>query len=98
MSSRVPKMSVLLYSVVLSACASSSKTHLADGSLGYSINCSGSMLNWDSCYERAERLCGEQGFSVREKTGEEGLTVKSDHSTLNRGSIVHRSMVIQCKQ
>ena len=91
-------ISVLLFSVVLSACASSSKVYLTDGVQGYSINCSGSMMNWDSCYERSERLSGAPGFEVLEKAGKDGFAVQSDQSTLNRGSIVHRSMVIQCKQ
>ncbi|MGB5426119.1 MAG: hypothetical protein WBN95_04955, partial [Gammaproteobacteria bacterium] len=47
--------------------------YTADGTRGYNINCSGSMLNWDSCYERAAEQCSASGYEVLEKIGEEGI-------------------------
>ena len=77
---------VLLSTVIPGACATSKEVYTADGTRGYSINCSGSMLNRDSCYERAGEKCSTSGYEVLEKTGEEGLTVQSDHSTFNLAS------------
>ena len=98
MSLRTDNLIILLSTVILSACATSKEVYTSDGTRGYSINCSGSMLNWDSCYERAEKTCSAEGYEVLEKTGEEGLTVPGNSSSLQRGSIVHRSMVIQCDE
>lgn len=89
---------LLLAVLALTACATAKQIYTSDGGRGYSINCSGSLLNWGSCIEKAEKTCGAEGYEVVEKTGEEGLTVTSDHSTLQRGSIVHRSMVIRCNE
>ena len=98
MSLRTNNLIILLSTVALSACATSKEVYTSAGTRGYSINCSGGMLNWDSCYERAEKLCSAEGYEVLEKTGEEGLTVPGNSSSLQRGSIVHRSMVIQCNE
>ena len=98
MSLRTNNLIILLSTVALSACASSKEVYTSDGTRGYSINCSGSMLNWDSCYERAGEICSTEGYEVLEKTGEEGLTVPGNSSSLQRGSIIHRSMVIQCNE
>ena len=98
MSSHTDNLVILLSTVVLSACATTKEVYTSDGTRGYSINCSGSLLNWDSCYERAGNICSTEGYEVLEKTGEEGLTVPGNSSSLQRGSIVHRSMVIQCNE
>ena len=89
---------LLLPVLALTACATVTQVYTPDGGRGYSINCSGSMLNWGSCIEKAEKTCGAEGYEVVEKTGKEELTVRSDHSTLQRGSIVFRSMLIQCNE
>ena len=98
MGLRKKHLIVLLSTVMLGACATSKEVYTTDGTRGFSINCSGSMLNWDSCYERAVELCSASGYEVLEKIGEEELIKQSDHSTLNRGSIVHRRMIINCMQ
>jgi hypothetical protein len=79
---------ILLSTVALSACATSKEVYTSDGTRGYSINCSGSMLNWDSCYERAGEICSTEGYEVLEKTGEDGLTVPGNNSSLQRGHTV----------
>jgi uncharacterized protein YceK len=46
------KLLVILFVVTfLGGCATAKQTYTPDGQLGYSINCSGSTLNWGMCYE-----------------------------------------------
>ena len=44
--------------ILLSGCASASKTHGPDGKEAFFINCSGLARTWGMCYEKAGDLCG----------------------------------------
>mgnify|MGYP001770497693 CR=1 FL=1 len=59
---------VSLIIVLISGCATATKTFTSDGKQGYSINCSGTALNWGMCYEKAGQLCGTKGYEVLEKS------------------------------
>ena len=82
---------------LLSSCATANKTYTSSGEQGYSINCSGTALNWGMCYEKAGNLCGEKGYEVLEKTGDQGATVSGNQFGLYGGSVMNRSMIIKCK-
>jgi hypothetical protein len=66
---------VLLVAIMEASCATSRETYTADGRPGYSINCSGTALNWGNCLEKAGDLCGERGYQVLEKSGDQGSVV-----------------------
>jgi hypothetical protein len=83
--------------VCVSGCATASKTFTSDGKEGYSINCSGSALNWGMCYEKAGQLCGTKGYEVLEKSGDTGAMVAAGQYGLFGGSVINRSMIIKCK-
>lgn len=78
-------------------CATSKKTYTEDGKEGFSINCSGSVLNWGNCYEKAGELCGSKGYEVMEKSGDVGNTISSNQYGLYGGSVINRSMRVKCK-
>lgn len=78
-------------------CATSSKTYTSDGKEGYNINCSGTALNWGMCYEKAGEICGTKGYIVLEKHGDTGGMVSGNQFGLYGGSVINRSMIIQCK-
>mgnify|MGYP001331164340 CR=1 FL=1 len=93
------KLKVLLIVVVLiGGCATAKQTYTADGQQGYSINCSGSALNWGMCYEKAGELCGEKGYEVLDKSGDQGAMATGTQYGLFAGSIINRSMIIKCKK
>lgn len=73
----------------LSSCAISSKTHTPSGKEAYAIDCSGSLLNWGMCYDKAGDICGSKGYYIVKKDEERG--------TYLGNSIISRSMTIRCK-
>jgi hypothetical protein len=81
----------------ITGCATASKTFTSDGKEGYSINCSGSALNWGMCYEKAGQLCGAKGYEVLAKSGDTGTMVTAGQYGLIGGSVINRSMIIKCK-
>lgn len=64
------KICLLLGAFIFTGCATSSKIHLPDGSLGYNISCDGSALSFAQCYKKAGQLCGEKGYTLLLKDGE----------------------------
>lgn len=54
----------------LQGCATASQTYLPDGRMGFNLNCSGSMLNWGVCQEKAGEICGARGYDVISHQGE----------------------------
>jgi hypothetical protein len=79
----------------MGGCATSSKTYTSDGKEGYSINCSGSALNWGMCYEKAGDICGSRGYEVLEKSGDKGAVFSGNMYGLYGGSVINRSMIIK---
>jgi len=84
--------------LLLSGCATASKTYTSDGKEGYNITCSGSALNWGMCYEKAGEICAQKGYEVLEKSGDQGSTMSGNQFGLYGGSIINRNMIIKCKQ
>lgn len=79
----------------MGGCATASKTYMPDGQEGYNITCSGSMLNWGMCYEKAGKLCGSKGYEIIEKSGDQGSMVSGNQFGLYGGSIINRNMLIK---
>ena len=88
---------ILIASMFLQGCATSSKTYTADGRVGHSINCSGTALNWGMCEQKAGELCGTRGYSILSKTGDSGFIATMGSSSAFSGSTISRSMLIACK-
>jgi hypothetical protein len=88
---------VLLASLLLAGCATSSQTYAPDGSQAHSINCSGSALNWGMCYEKAGQICKEKGYEVVAGGTDSGSTIVANQNGLYGGSSHTRSIVIKCK-
>lgn len=88
----------LSIAVCLSGCATANKTYTSDGKEGYSITCSGSALNWGMCYEKAGQLCGQKGYEILEKTGDQGAMISGNQFGLYGGSVINRNMIIKCKE
>ena len=90
-------VTVILVTLLLAGCATSSKTYTADGRVGHSINCSGTALNWGMCEQKAGELCGTRGYSILSKTGDNGFIATMGSSSAFAGSTISRSMLIACK-
>ncbi len=88
----------LLLLAMLSNCATANKTYTSNGTEGYSINCSGTAMNWGMCYEKAGQLCGTKGYNVLQKNGDQGAVVSGNQFGLYGGSVMNRSMIVECKE
>ena len=78
-------------------CATASKVHTSEGKEGYSISCSGSVLHWGMCYEKAGERCGTKGYAILHKSGDTGAIVAAKQCGRYGGSVMNRSMIIPCK-
>ena len=88
---------VLVATLTVAGCATSSETVLPSGARGYSISCSGSALTWAQCYDKAGSLCSH-GYKIVEQEGQTpGTTVGATPSALFGAPIVDRTMLVQCK-
>lgn len=82
--------------LVLSGCATASKTYLDDGQQGLSIDCSGQANSWATCYEKADASCAGTGYKI---VGSEGTpALKESDKTLGTdvGNFKSRSVVVVC--
>lgn len=85
---RLAIFSLLL--LLMTGCATSREIYTSQGQLGHSINCSGSALNWGMCYEKAGKLCGEKGYEVLEKSGDQGAILTRTQFGLVGSSVMNR--------
>lgn len=58
--------------LLLASCATPEPTYLADGRKGYTVDCSGSMNDWNVCLKKAGKICGEKGYDIVSTTNETG--------------------------
>ena len=68
--------------LLCASCVSSSKTFLPDGSEGYVVNCSGSMLSWGDCEAKAGSLCGAGGYEIVSKNANQQNVSSSERSMM----------------
>lgn len=81
----------------LSGCATQKTVYLPDGRSGHSINCSGSALSWDLCYQKAGELCQANGYDILAKEGEQGSTISGTQYGVFGGTTMNRTLLIACK-
>lgn len=86
--------------LLLSGCATSTKTYAPDGREAYAIECSGMALSWASCQAKAGDLCGSKGYDLISAGGDKGAMASADANTgyAFAGSSISRSMYIACKK
>ena len=84
--------------VLLGGCASARQTYTADGKVGHSLDCSGTARNWGMCYEKAGEICGAKGYEVLNRSGDQGAIATANQYGGFAGSVISRTMIIQCKQ
>ena len=92
-------VAVIFLAALVTACATSREVYTSTGELGYSIDCSGTGLDWDMCLEKAGKLCPEQGFEILQTSSDTG-----NYSFQQPGSdtgfawihLKNRNMIIAC--
>lgn len=95
-------VAILMFVIFSSGCATSKKTHLPDGSEGYSISCNGAAVGINVCFEKAGQLCGSKGYDLINREGQ--IVPYGTGSANNQGAFVTfgsfntKSIMIKCKQ
>lgn len=92
------KLSLTVSALVLCGCATSSQTYAPDGSVGYSLNCSGLALTWGACLEKAGNICGTKGYNIISASGDRGAIANINDTNAFAGTTISRSMLISCKK
>jgi len=95
---RLYRLLVAILVLALAGCTSAKQITTPDGRQGYTVGCSGSVLSWEDCFERADDLCRGRNYDVFTRVGEEGALVAAEPQNLRDSATNNRSMVIACKQ
>lgn len=83
--------------ISLTGCAVAHKTVMPDGRRGLSINCSGSAMAWNQCYEKAGKEC-PRGYDIISKDGDGGNGSVGGGNGFFAGGVSNtRSMMIACR-
>jgi hypothetical protein len=62
------------------------RTTLMDGSQGFLAKCSGFGIDWDTCYQSANNVCGIGNYNVSDRT-----------QTISGEGFVNRALYFSCK-
>ncbi len=83
--------------LLVTGCATASKTYAPDGRAAYTINCGGVGLDWGSCYQKAGSLCGTSGYDILATLGDTGMSMGVSPYGASAGTAITRSLVVACK-
>lgn len=83
--------------LIFNGCALSKKTYLPDGSMGYSIDCSGAVGTWGMCETKAGQLCKEKGYEIISRAGDQGTITSGSTTSIFSGTVTSRTLLIKCK-
>lgn len=84
---------IILSVTSLIGCASTKKTIMPNGLVGYSIDCSGTAVSMNTCYEKAGELC-PNGYDVHTKDQSGGWIATSSFA----GATSMKGMLVSCKE
>lgn len=85
----------LLLAVVLTGCGGSSNEYTRDDSGAFVLHCDQSELRWNACYDKAARLCGENGYQI---VSEPDGGMPKATTNIYEVPVIGDSMVIRCNQ
>ena len=87
----------LIAVLLLSGCATASKTYLDDGQQGLEIDCSGEVNSWAKCYEKADASCAGTGYRIVGTDATPSLKESEKTLGVDVGNFKSRSLVVICK-
>ncbi|WP_071601330.1 hypothetical protein [Dickeya chrysanthemi] len=88
---------IIISTLLLSGCASVSKTYGPDGREAYDITCSGMARDWGMCQSKAGDICGSKGYNIISINGDSSFMVTANPQGAFGGSVISRNMLISCK-
>jgi hypothetical protein len=91
-------LTFIVMAVILTGCASDSKTHDPDIREIYSINCSGTDQNWEMCHQKAVEICKDNGYDIVTRNSDQDVIISVDNSNVSSSSTFSLTMMISCKK
>ena len=91
------RLLVALLGLALAGCTSAKPITTPDGRQGYTVECSGSVLTWEDCFEQADLFCTGQSYYVYTRLSEASPLIASEPQDLRANPTTNRRMVIVCK-
>lgn len=85
--------SVVHVPLLLAACSSGSPKYTPDEPGSFRVYCDKSSLRWNSCYQQADRLCGEKGYQI---VSEDNDGAPATTTNPYEVPVIGGSMVIRC--
>lgn len=86
---------VVYVPLVLAACSSGSQKYTPNDTDSFTVHCNQSSLRWNSCYEQADRVCGEKGYQI---VSEDGDAMPATTTNVYEVPVIGGSMVIRCNR
>ena len=85
---------VIIISLSVFSCATTKETYTSAGKKGYAIDCSGTLLTWNLCYEEAGELCKSRGYKTLDKQESRTSMYNAFYGIYQ--DVVTRTLVIEC--
>ena len=95
---RLSRLLVATLVFALAGCTAAKPITTPDGRQGYTVECSGRLLSWEDCFERAAEICKGESYDVFTRVGEQSALVDAEPQHLSSSTTTSRSMVIACKR
>jgi hypothetical protein len=89
------RTATILAAVALAGCVTARPLTLPNGQQGEVIRCNGMARSMADCYEKAGATC-PKGYDIVDANGEAHPMIVANNSSLIGGSVVHRSLMVQC--
>ena len=90
------KIILIFCCLLLTCCATVSKTYTASGEEAYTLNCSGTARGWDKCLQAAGDLCGIKGYKILDRSSEDTAAASFTSSGFFASKSNERTMLIAC--
>jgi hypothetical protein len=88
-------VALLALMAALTGCVTARPLTLPSGAQGEVIRCNGMARSMADCYEKAGEAC-PRGYDIVDASGEAQPLLVATNSSLIGGSVVHRSLMVQC--
>ena len=85
----------LLLVIALAGCSATQGEHARDDAGRFALHCNQSSLRWNTCYEKAARLCGENGYRI---VSEDGGEMPTATTNIHEVPVIGNTMVIRCNR
>lgn len=82
--------------LILAGSTYAGEVYLPDGTKGFTVDCSGAFISWNSCYKKAGKICKEKGYTVVDRSDNKGGVIAGGGGGVWGAKGVTKSLLIKC--